>query len=214
MEITNHRLLQFCRWLLLLICLSGGGFLLLGGKSRGFGILLLLIGFWFVLDNPLDSLENLEGSCPFCGHKVQTRRGLSFRCPACAEKTVIVDSEISYFEDIRTLSDLYPRSEENVSQVEPVDIEPGDSLDLHVFSPKEVPSLLGEFIHLSQKADIRLVNIIHGKGTGALRRQVRNLLALDPRVASFYDAPPKSGGWGATVAELKPYQNEDEGEAE
>ena len=110
MEITNHRLLQFCRWLLLLICLSGGGFLLLGGKSRGFGILLLLIAFWFVLDNPLDSLENLEGSCPFCGHKVQTRRGLSFRCPACAEKTVIVDSEISYFEDIRTLSDLYPRS--------------------------------------------------------------------------------------------------------
>jgi DNA-nicking Smr family endonuclease len=31
-------------------------------------------------------------------------------------------------------------------------------------------------------------------------------LARDPRVVSFYDAPRKSGGWGATVVELKPRQ--------
>ena len=176
MEITNRRLLQFCRWLLFLVCFSGGGFLLLGGKSKGFGIVLLLIGLWFVLDNPLDSFENS-----------------------------------------RTLSNLDPGSpegfEEDASQVEPVLIKPGDTLDLHLFSPKEVPSLLDEFLHLSQKADIRLVNIIHGKGTGALRRGVRNLLARDPRVVTFYDAPTKSGGWGATVAELKPYQSENDVEA-
>lgn len=174
MEITNRRLLQFCRWLLILVCFSGGGFLLLAGKSKGFSILLLLIGLWFVLDNPLDRFENN-----------------------------------------RTLPNLDPGSregsEEDASQVEPVLIKPGDTLDLHVFAPKEVPSLLDEFLHLSQKADIRLVNIIHGKGTGALRRRVRNLLARDPRVVTFYDAPIKSGGWGATVAELKPRQ---EGESD
>ena len=103
---------------------------------------------------------------------------------------------------------------EIIPQVEPVVIKLSSTLDLHLFSPKEVSSLLDEFIHLSQKADTRLINIIHGKGTGALRRQVRNLLARDSRVASFYDAPPKSGGWGATVAELKPFQAEDGGEAE
>jgi len=127
-----------------------------------------------------------------------------------------VDSEIPYFEDSRTLSNLDPGpregSEEDASQVEPMVIKPGGTLDLHLFSPKEVPSLLGEFIHLSQKADIRLVNIIHGKGTGALRRRVRSLLARDPHVVTFYDAPPKSGGWGATVAELKPRQEEEDDE--
>ena len=86
-------------------------------------------------------------------------------------------------------------------------IRPGDTLDLHTFSPKEVPSLLHEFIDLSQKADIRLVKIIHGKGAGTLRRRVHGLLARDPRVAAFYDSPPGSGGWGATLVELKPDQS-------
>jgi DNA-nicking Smr family endonuclease len=87
--------------------------------------------------------------------------------------------------------------------VEPVVISPGDSLDLHTFSPKEVVSLLGEFIELSQKADIRVVKIIHGKGTGILRRRVRSVLARDPRVVDFCDAPPAAGGWGATLVELR-----------
>ncbi|PNV82028.1 MAG: hypothetical protein C0610_18435 [Desulfobacteraceae bacterium] len=38
-------------------------------------------------------------------------------------------------------------------------------------------------------------------------------MARDQRVVSFYDAPRKSGGWGATVAELKPYQSENDGDA-
>jgi hypothetical protein len=93
-----------------------------------------------------------------------------------------------------------------VSQREAVVVGPSDTLDLHTFSPKEVPSLLEEFIHQSQSADISLVKIIHGKGSGALRRRVQTLLARDRRVLAFHDAPPKSGGWGATVVELMPRQ--------
>jgi len=92
------------------------------------------------------------------------------------------------------------------SQSEAVVVGPSDTLDLHTFSPKEVPSLLEEFIHQSQIAEIYLVKIIHGKGSGALRRRVQTLLARDRRVLAFYDAPPKSGGWGATVVELMPRQ--------
>lgn len=201
MEITNRRMLQVCRWFLLLVCLSAGGFLLLGGRSRGFGILLLLVGLWFVLDNPLESFENLEGPCPFCGHTIQGRRRSSLHCPACE----------------RTVLDKDPRivngHGKSASQNEPEIVEPGDTLDLHTFSPKDVSSLLDEFIHLSQKANIKLINIIHGKGSGTLRRHVRSFLARDPRVLSFYDAPRKSGSWGATVVELEPYQSDNDEDA-
>ena len=191
MEITNRLVLKVFRWLLLLVCLSAGGLLLLGGKSKGFGIFLLLVGLWFILDNPLESFENGEGPCPFCGHTIQGRRRDRIQCPACEETVSHQDSRIGN------------RQRESALQSEPEIIEPGDTLDLHTFSPKDVSSLLDEFIHLSQKANINLVNIIHGKGTGTLRRHVRSFLARDPRVRSFYDAPRKSGGWGATVVELK-----------
>jgi hypothetical protein len=195
MEITNRRVLQVCRWFLLLVCLSVGGFLLLAGQSKGFGILLLLVGLWFVLDNPLESFENLEGSCPFCGQIIKGRLRTNLHCPAC--------EKIVFHNDPRIAN----RHGESTFQGEPEIIEPGDTLDLHTFSPKDISSLLDEFIHLSQEANIDLVNIIHGKGSGTLRRQVRSFLARDPRVLSFYDAPRKSGGWGATVAELKADQD-------
>jgi len=89
----------------------------------------------------------------------------------------------------------------------------GDTLDLHTFLPKEVPSLVEEFIRVSQRDGLLLVKIVHGKGTGALRRRVHGLLAHDPRVADFYSAPPKSGGWGATVVELLPRQKGESNES-
>ena len=86
---------------------------------------------------------------------------------------------------------------------EPVVINPGDTLDLHTFLPKEIPSLLDEFFSLCQESDINLVRIIHGKGSGMLRRRVQSLLERDPRVVAFYDASARSGGWGATIVELR-----------
>jgi DNA mismatch repair protein MutS2 len=46
------------------------------------------------------------------------------------------------------------------------------------------------------------LRIIHGKGTGALRQRVAQVLQQDPRVASYQTAPPQEGGWGATIVEL------------
>lgn len=84
-----------------------------------------------------------------------------------------------------------------------VQIKTGDTLDLHAFSPAEVASLLDEYLHTCQKTGIRQARIIHGKGTGTLRRQVRAILERDPRVASYADAPANAGGWGATVVKLR-----------
>jgi len=91
---------------------------------------------------------------------------------------------------------------------EPLVINPGDTLDLHTFVPREVPSLLNEFFYLCRKTDIKLVKIIHGKGSASLRRWVHSLLARDQRVVAFRDAPPTSGGWGATLVELRGEEDE------
>jgi DNA-nicking Smr family endonuclease len=86
---------------------------------------------------------------------------------------------------------------------EPLALAPGDTLDLHTFSPREVAPLMGDFLDLCEQAGITRARIIHGKGTGALRQRVRALLARDPRVISYEDAPPEAGGWGATLVELR-----------
>jgi DNA mismatch repair protein MutS2 len=52
-------------------------------------------------------------------------------------------------------------------------------------------------------AGLASVRLVHGKGSGALRKAVRDLLAGHPLVASFRDGEPSEGGTGATVAALK-----------
>jgi len=52
-------------------------------------------------------------------------------------------------------------------------------------------------------AGLTSVRLVHGKGTGALRKTVRDLLAGHPLVESFRDGEPSEGGTGATVAALK-----------
>ncbi|MFN8005598.1 MAG: Smr/MutS family protein [Terriglobia bacterium] len=76
-------------------------------------------------------------------------------------------------------------------------------LDLHAFSPKEVSSLIEEYLFQCQAKGYSEVRLIHGKGTGTLRRKVRAQLARDPRVLTYGDAPTEAGGWGATLVHLK-----------
>jgi dsDNA-specific endonuclease/ATPase MutS2 len=85
----------------------------------------------------------------------------------------------------------------------PVVLPLEDSIDLHAFSPKDIPSVVEEYIEQCLRAGIYEVRIIHGRGKGIQRRIVRSILEKHPLVASFKDAPPESGGWGSTVAVLR-----------
>jgi dsDNA-specific endonuclease/ATPase MutS2 len=85
-----------------------------------------------------------------------------------------------------------------MEDTEPVRIPITDVLDLHTFRPKEVPNLLDDYLDACLEAGISVVRIIHGKGTGTLKRRVQGLLKRDPRVVAFEDAPADAGGWGAT----------------
>jgi dsDNA-specific endonuclease/ATPase MutS2 len=78
-----------------------------------------------------------------------------------------------------------------------------DALDLHTFAPKEVGSVVEEYLHAAVAAGFAEVRIIHGKGIGALRRTVHAVLARHPAVAHFALADDRRGGWGATVVKLK-----------
>ncbi len=75
-------------------------------------------------------------------------------------------------------------------------------LDLHTFNPKEVASVVDEYLSACLEADIHEVRIIHGKGKGVLRRTVHALLENHPQVLEFkLDTGPSS--WGTTVVRLK-----------
>jgi DNA-nicking Smr family endonuclease len=78
-----------------------------------------------------------------------------------------------------------------------------DSIDLHTFSPKEIPSLLEEYLEECRKAGIYEVRIIHGKGMGFQRQRVHSVLAKSTLVESFSLAPSALGGWGSTIAVLR-----------
>lgn len=79
-----------------------------------------------------------------------------------------------------------------------------DSIDLHTFAPRDVASVVEEYLHEARARGFREVRVIHGKGKGVQRRVVQGVLGRHPAVESFRDAPSTRGGWGATVVTLRP----------
>jgi DNA-nicking Smr family endonuclease len=87
---------------------------------------------------------------------------------------------------------------------EPVVLEIEDSIDLHTFQPREVVSVVESYLEAAHEKGLREVRLIHGKGRGVQRLAVQSLLARHPLVERFVDAPSSRGGWGATLAWLRP----------
>ena len=85
----------------------------------------------------------------------------------------------------------------------PVQIPIEDALDLHAFMPRDVRSVVDEYLHAAAARGFREVRLIHGRGIGVQRQAVRALLNGHPLVAAFRDAPAERGGWGATIVALR-----------
>jgi len=86
----------------------------------------------------------------------------------------------------------------------------GDAPEVHVSTEinllglraEEAESAVLQALDSAVRADLKSLRIIHGKGTGALRRAVEDLLSGHPLVAEHRPGAPSEGGAGATVATL------------
>jgi DNA mismatch repair protein MutS2 len=79
---------------------------------------------------------------------------------------------------------------------------PGIELDLRGQRAEDAVEMLDRYLEKACLAGLPFVRIIHGKGTGKLRQEVRAMLKDHPQVSSFEEGGPKEGGEGVTVAKM------------
>ena len=76
-----------------------------------------------------------------------------------------------------------------------------DHLDLHAFSPRDIKSVVEEYVNAAHEEGLREVRLIHGRGKGVQRGIVQQALERHPLVEEFWDATETH--LGATVARLR-----------
>ena len=76
-------------------------------------------------------------------------------------------------------------------------------LDIRGDRPEEAEFEVNKFVDNAYAAGLERIEILHGKGTGALKKTVKEILLHHNRVKTFYFAPIEIGGDGITIAELK-----------
>ena len=82
------------------------------------------------------------------------------------------------------------------------EVEAKSEIDIRGFRAGEIEDLLMQAVDSAVRADLKSLRIIHGKGTGALRERVAEMLRKESRVSSFRLGAWNEGGAGVTVAEL------------
>jgi DNA-nicking Smr family endonuclease len=84
---------------------------------------------------------------------------------------------------------------------DPIELPIDGVLDLHTFKPSQVGDLVPTYLEACRERNILRVRIIHGKGTGALRRTVHAVLDKTPGVDAYH-LDGERGNWGATIVRL------------
>jgi DNA-nicking Smr family endonuclease len=87
-----------------------------------------------------------------------------------------------------------------MSDSDPHKIPIEHTLDLHAFAPRDIPSVVDEYIRAAHERGLREVRLIHGRGKGVQRGIVQRVLDTHPLVDEFWDATETH--LGATVARL------------
>jgi DNA-nicking Smr family endonuclease len=75
------------------------------------------------------------------------------------------------------------------------------TLDLHAFAPRDIPSVVEEYVHAAHEDGLDEIRLIHGRGIGVQRAVVQRVLAHHPLVEEFWDAAESH--LGATVVRIK-----------
>ncbi len=87
-----------------------------------------------------------------------------------------------------------------------VEVQSGIStkVDIRGMRPYEIQATVEKFLDDAYLGALKQVEIVHGTGTGSLRRAVAELLKIHPFVGSFRSGEMGEGGQGVTIVELKP----------
>ncbi len=96
-------------------------------------------------------------------------------------------------------------NDEYIEDSDPIAIDIDGVLDLHPFSPKDLKTLVPDYLEECRKKGIVEIKIIHGKGKGNIRRSVHALLDRSSLVLDYRQADLHSGSWGATIVRIKKY---------
>jgi DNA mismatch repair protein MutS2 len=79
---------------------------------------------------------------------------------------------------------------------------PGEQIEVRGCTVEDALEQIDRYLNAATLAGLPWVRIIHGKGTGTLRRAVREFLSDHPLVSSYEPGAPSEGGEGVTVAKL------------
>jgi DNA mismatch repair protein MutS2 len=82
------------------------------------------------------------------------------------------------------------------------DVQAPSEIDLRGMRADEIEPILMQALDAAVRADLRSLRVIHGKGTGALRDRVSEMLRKESRVKGFRLGAWNEGGSGVTVVEL------------
>ena len=85
--------------------------------------------------------------------------------------------------------------------MDPVNVPIEREIDLHAFAPRDIPSVVQEYVNAAAEAGIGEVRIVHGRGRGVQRGIVQAALERHPLVVEFWD--DQNAHLGATIAVLK-----------
>lgn len=75
------------------------------------------------------------------------------------------------------------------------------ALDLHAFHPRDIASVVEEYVTAAHGAGFAEVRLVHGRGAGVQRGIVQQVLDRHPAVVEFWDDP--ASHLGATIARLR-----------
>jgi dsDNA-specific endonuclease/ATPase MutS2 len=84
--------------------------------------------------------------------------------------------------------------------MDPHEVPIGSELDLHAFAPRDIASVVDEYVSAAVAAGLTEVRLVHGRGRGVQRGIVQAALDRHPLVREFWD--DTSSHLGATIARI------------
>lgn len=104
--------------------------------------------------------------------------------------------------ELQARSNTPERQADHTTLVLPEAESPGLEVHLRGMRAEDALDTLEKYLDRAMLAGLPYVRIVHGKGTGTLRKLAREFLASSPLVSSYENAEPNEGGEGVTIARM------------